>query len=154
MAGRFDEATKRWRFDSVQDFWEAEDFEGQIGYVWKGPFEGEVQKGIAHDGPLREFRREDLERGIRPDTLIVRRVQNHDRPDNYECKQPPPRRTGLFSAFMDEVEEVAHQAGCRLVWVEDVFNKFLRKKLKKRGYQKIPGSDNPNPDYAMVLRRE
>ena len=152
MAGRFHEATKRWHFDSVQDFWEAEGFEGQIGYVWKGRFEGEVQKGMAH--PLREYTREALERGIEPDTLIVRRVQNHDRPSNHECEQPPPPRTGLFSAFMDEVEEVAHQAGCRLVWVKDVYNKFLRKKLEERGYREIPESADPNPDYAGVLPRK
>ena len=109
------------------------------------------RRGIAPNGNLRGFTREDQEHGIKPNTLIVLNVLNHDRPNNHDRMQTPPRRTGLFSAFMDEVEEVAIQAGCRLVWVEMVFNEFLPEKLEKRGYQELPGSDKPNPDYLKLL---
>ncbi len=153
MTGEFDEVTKHWYFNSVQEFWDAEDLDGQVAYVRKGRFEGKLQKGLVDDGKLREFRRVDLEGGIVPDTLIVLHVLNHDRASNYDRIQPPPRRTGRFSAFMDEVEEVAIQAGCWWVWVEDVFSEFLPEKLERRGYQKIPGSDDPNPDYVKVLPR-
>ena len=154
MTGEYDEVTKQWYFNFVQDFWDAEDLDGQAAYVRKGPFQGKLQKGLVDDGRLREFRRMDLERGIEPDTLIVLHVLNHDRASNYDRMQPPPLRTGRFSAFMDEVEEVAIHTRCRLVWVEDVFNDFLPEKLKRRGYQKIPGSDDPNPDYVRVLPYE
>ena len=153
MTGEYDEATKHWYFNSVQDFWDAEDLDGQAAYVRKGRFLGKLQKGLVDDGKLREFRRVDLERGIEADTLIVLHVLNHNRASNYDRMQPPPRRTGRFSAFMDEVEEVALQAGCRWVWVEDVFNAFLPEKLERRGYQKIPGSDDSNPDYVEFLPR-
>ena len=152
MTGEYDEVTKHWSFNSVQDFWDAEDLDGQAAYVRKGCFEGKLQKGLIDDRKLREFRRVDLERGIEPDTLIVLHVLNHDRASNYDRMQPPPRRTGLFSAFMDEVEEVAIQGGCRLVWVEKVFTEFLREKFEKRGYRKIPSTDNfPNPDFVKDL---
>ena len=95
-------------FSSVQDFWDAEDLEGQPASVWKGKFQGKLQKGLVDDGKLREFRREDLQRGIGPDTLIVLLLVNRDRHRNRERLQSPPPRTGLFAAFMDEVEEVAH----------------------------------------------
>lgn len=151
MTGEFDEMTKHCHFDSVRDFWAAEGLVGQAAYVCKGPFQGKLQKGVSDDGELRDLRPEDMVRGVEADTLIVLHVLNHERPSNYDRIQPPPRRTGLFSAFMDEAEEVAFKAGCRLVRVEDVFNKFLPEKLEKRGYQKIPGSDDPNPDYVKVL---
>ena len=153
MTGEYDEVTKHWYFASVQDFWDSEDLDGQAAYVRKGRFQGKLQKGLIDDGKLREFRRVDLEREIEADTLIVLHVLNHDRASNYDRMQPPPRRTGRFSAFMDEVEEVAIQAGCRLVWVEDVFNTFLPEKLERRGYQKIQGSDGSHPDYVKVLPR-
>ena len=152
MSGQYNEVTKRRDFNSVQDFWDAEDLEGQAVYVLKGRFEGKLEKGLIDDGELREFRREDLERGKSPDTLIVVQVLNHDRAYNYGCSQLRPPRTGLFAAFMDEVEEVAIQARCRHVWVADVYNKFLPEKLERRGYQKIPDSDDPSPDYVKVLR--
>ena len=57
--------TGRRCFSSVQDFWDAEDLEGQAASVWKGNFQGKLQKGLADDGKLREFRREDMERRIR-----------------------------------------------------------------------------------------
>ena len=153
MTDEYVEVTKHWHFNSVQDFWEAEDLDGQAAYVRKGRFQGKLQKGLTDDGKLREFRRVDMERGIEAGTLIVLQVLNLDRASNYDRMQPPPPRTGLFSAFMDEVEEVAIQAGCRRVWVEDVYNEFLPEKLERRGYQKIPGSGNPNPDYVKVLPR-
>ena len=153
MIGRYDEGTKQWPFNSVQDFWDAEDLDRQAAYVWKGAFEGKLQKGLVEGGKLREFSRVDLERGIEADTLIVMQVQNHDRASNYDRMQPPPRRTGLFSAFMDEVEEVAFKAGCRLVWIEDVYNEFLPEKLEARGYKKVPHSNDRNPDYKKVLPR-
>ena len=151
MAGKYVETTGQWHFNSVQDFWDAEDLEGR---VWKGRFEGKLQKGLVDDGRLRDFRREDLEQGLEPDTLILLHVINHERANNHDCQQLPPPRTGLFSAFIDEVEEVAIQAECRSVLVDKVFNKFLRKKLKKRGYRKVPRHDRfPNPDYVKVLLR-
>ena len=154
MTGVYNEITKQWYFNSVQDFWDAEGLDGQDTYVLKGPFQGKLQKGLVDDGKLREFRRVDLERGLVPDTLIVLHVLNDDRGRNYCRMQPPPPRTGRFSAFMDEVEEVATHARCRLVWVENVFNEFLPEKLERRGYQKIPGSDNPHPDYVKILPYE
>ena len=140
-------------FNSVQDFWDAEDLDEQVAYVRKGPFQGKLLKGLIEDGKLRELRRVDLERGIVADTLIVLHVLNHDRASNYDRMEPPPLRTGRFSAFMDEVEEVAIRAGCWWVRVEDVFNTFLPEKLERRGYQRIPGSDDPNPDYVKLLHR-
>ena len=74
MTGEYDEVTKHWSFNSVQDFWDAEDLDGQAAYVRKGCFEGKLQKGLIDDRKLREFRRVDLERGIEPDTLIVLHV--------------------------------------------------------------------------------
>ena len=153
MTGEYDEATRYWYFNSVQDFWDAEDLDGQAAYVRKGCFQGKLQKGLIDDGKWREFRRVDLERGIEADTLIVLHLLNHDRASNYNWMQPQPRRTGRFSAFMDEVEEVAIRAGCRRIWVEDVFNTFLPEKLERRGYHKILGFDDPNPDYVKVLSR-
>ena len=141
--------TGRRCFSSVQDFWDAEDLEGQAASVWKG----KLQKGLADDGKLREFRREDMERGLGPDTLIVLLLLNHDRKWNRERLQPPPPRTGLFSAFMDEVEEVATQAGCQCVRVADTLDEFVPEKLEERGYERVPCSDDPNPDYVKVLPR-
>ena len=92
-----------------------------MAYIRQGSFQGKVLKGLVEDQRLREFRREDLERGIRPDTLIVVNVMNLDRDSNWKRLQSPPPRTGRFSAFMDEVEEVATKAGCRYVQVESVF---------------------------------
>ena len=153
MIGRYDETTKAWYFDSVQDFWDAERLDGQAAYVRKGRFQGKLQKSQVGDRELGEFPHVDLECGIEADTLIVMQVLNLDRGTNHYRLQPPPRRTGIFSAFMDEVEEVAFKAGCRLVWVEDVFNEFLPEKLEMRGYQKLPGSENPHPDYIRILPR-
>ena len=153
MTGEYDKATKHWCFDFVQAFWDAEDLDGQAAYVRKGHFEGKLQKGFVHDGKLCAFKREDRERGIEPDTLIVLHVLNHDRASNYDKIQPPPRRTGLFSAFMDEVETVAIQAGCPFVWVADVFNEFVPDKLEERGYKRVPYSADPNLDYVKVLPR-
>ena len=153
MVGENDEVTKQWYFNSVQHFWDSEDLDGQAAYVRKGRFEGKLQKGLVEDGKLREFRCKDLERGMEPDTLIVLHLVNHDRASNYERMQPRPPRTGLFSAFMDEVEEATAQAGCQLVRVVDVFNEFMAEKLEARGYKKVPHSDDPNPDYVKVLPR-
>ena len=126
-----------------------------MAYVRQGSFQGKVLKGLVEGQRLREFRREDLDRGIRPDTLIVVNVMNLDRDSNWERLQSPPPRTGRLSAFMDEVEEVATKAGCRYVWVESVFNEFLPEKLEERGYRMLPSSDSsPNPDYMKVLLRE
>ena len=64
----------------------------------------------------------------------------------------PPPRTGMFSAFMDEMEEVASRAGCRHVWVEKVANEFLPEKLENRGYRGLNHADGfPNPDYVNFL---
>ena len=153
MAATYDPLAKRWYFDSVQDFWDTEGLEEQPGYIQNGPFEGKLRRGVVQ-GRLRDFSREDVERGIKPDTLIILHVLNYNRQGNYDCKQPPPQRTGLFSAFMDEVEEVAFLAGCRSVVVDAVYNKFLRKKLEKRGYLRVPSAEsNANPDYAKFLSR-
>ena len=142
-------------FYSVQDFWDAKDLEGEMAYIRQGSFQGKVLKGLVEDQRLREFRREDLERGIRPDTLIVVNVMNLDRDSNWKRLQSPPPRTGRFSAFMDEVEEVATKAGCRYVQVESVFNEFLPEKLEERGYRMLSSSgSSPNPDYVKVLLRE
>lgn len=154
MTGERNELTKQWYFSSVQDFWDAEDLDGYDAYVRKGPFQGKLQKSLVDDGELREFSRMDLERGLTPDTLLVLHVLNDDRANNCDRMQPPPPRTGRFSAFMDEVEEVAIEARCRWVWIADVFNEFLPEKLERRGYQKIQGSDDPHPDYVKVLPYE
>ena len=153
MVGEYNEVTEHWYFNCVQHFWDSEDLDGQAAYVRKGPFQGKLQKGSIDDGKLRAFRRVDMERGMEADTLIVLHVLNHNRASNYYRMQPPPPRTGLFSAFMDEVEEVAIQVGCRRVWVEDVHNEFLPEKLERRGYQKVPDSNDPNPDYEKALPR-
>lgn len=151
MTGKYDEGTKQRPFNSVQHFWNSENLDGQAAYVRKGRFEGRLQKGVVEDGKLREFRCKDLERGMVPDTLIVLHLLNDDQVSNYDRMQPPPRRTGLFSAFMDEVEEAAAHAGCQRVRVVDVFNEFLPEKLEARGYKKVAHSDDPNPDYVKGL---
>ena len=126
-----------------------------MAYIRQGSFQGKVLKGLVEDQQLREFGREDLERGIRPDTLIIVNVLNLDRESNWKRLQRPPPRTGKFSAFMDEVEEVATKAGCRYVQVENVFNEFLPEKLEDRGYRVLSSSaTSPNPDYMKVLLRE
>ena len=152
MTSEYSHLPGRVHFNSVQEFWDSELLDGQATYVRQAPFEAKLEKGILDDGKLREFTRDDLERGIKPDILIVLHLVNYDRASNYERKTPPPRRTGLLSAFMDEAEEVATLAGCQITWVEKVFNEFLREKLENRGYQKLPYSDSVNPDYVKFLR--
>ncbi len=153
MAERTDEADRElWNFDTVQDFWE---YRGSLRFpasVRRGSFVGQVQKGIVENGNLRELRSEDIASGTQPDTLIVVQVQNDERLWNWNKLQHPPPRTGMFSAFMDEVEEVAIGAGCRHVWVESVANEFLPEKLEARGYTRLDDPDGfPNPDYAKSL---
>ena len=151
MEGNHDAAIKSFYFESVRDFWDAEVFDSQVTFVLKGRFEGRLEKGLVEDGKLREFRRNDLTQGRKPDTLFVMHVLNYDRGSNYDRMQPPPPRTGLFSSFMGEVEDVANREGCRQIVVEDVFNEFLPGKLEDLGYRKVPGSDNPHPNYGKLL---
>ena len=151
MKGNHDAVFEPMYFDSVQDFWEAEVQDSQVTFVLKGRFEGRLEKGLVEDGKLREFRRSDLARGRKPDTLIVMHVLNYDRRNNYDRMQPPPPRTGLFSSFMAEVEDVASSEGCRGIVVEDVFNEFLPDKLEDLGYRRVPGSDNPHPNYVKII---
>ena len=115
MPGRRDEITKRWYFDSVQEFWDSKVLGLVPASVQKGSLVGPVLKGTVDNGRLRELRREDMESGNRPDILIVSQVLNLERNWNWDRLQNSPPRTGMFSSFMDEVEEVAILAGCRHV---------------------------------------
>ena len=83
--------------------------------VQQGSFEGQLLKGIVENGRLRELRREDMESGTRPDSLMVSQVLNLEINWNRDPLQNPPPRTGMFSPFKDEVEDVAALAGCRHV---------------------------------------
>ncbi|MYC37041.1 MAG: hypothetical protein F4X66_09040 [Chloroflexi bacterium] len=110
---------------------------------------GQVLKDIVENGQLRVLEPEDLRSGKEPDTLIVDQVLNFDRTRNWERLEPPPPQTGRFSAFMDEVDEVAALAGCRHVWVEKVANEFLPENLECRGYSRLNHADGfPNPGYV------
>ncbi len=154
MPGRRDEITKQWIFDSVQEFWNSGIVTGRRpASVQHGSFEGRVLKGIVDEGRLRELSGEDVESGRWPDTLIVSLVMNHDRSENWDRLSNPPTRTGLFSTFMDEVEEVAADAGCSQVLVKRVANGFLPEKLESRGFRIV---DDPsgfsNPNYVKFLR--
>jgi hypothetical protein len=152
MPGRRDEITKRWCFYSVQEFWDSKVLGIFPASVQQGSFVGQVLKGTVDNGRLRELRKEDVESGIRPDTLIVSQVLNLERNWNWDRLQNPPPRTGMFSSFMDEVEEVAALAGCRHVWVEKVANEFLPEKLEARGYRRLNDPNGfPNPDYVKIL---
>ena len=152
MADSFDEITRdRWNFDTVQEFWEDQGSGRLPASVRQGSFVGKLLKGIVENGRLRELRSEDAASGIQPDTLIVVQVQNLERTRNWDRSANPPPRTGLFSAFMDEVEEVAIRAGCH-VWVEKVANGFLPEKPEARGYRRLDDPYGfPNPDYVKFL---
>ena len=151
MEGNHDAAITSFYFESVRDFWDADVLDSQVTLVLKGRFQGRLQKGLFEDGKLREFRQDDIACGGRPDTLIVMHVLNHDRGSNYDRMQPPPPRTGLFSTFMEEVEDVGNREGCRQIVVEDVFNEFLPGKLEDLGYLRVPGSDNSHPNHVKFL---
>lgn len=152
MPSQFNDTLMRWTFESVQEFWDAQRLEEQAAYVQQGNLVGKLQKGLVDNGQLRELRSDDIELDVRPDTLIVVQVNNLDRRWNWDRLQNPPPRTGLFAAFMDEVEEVAAGAGCRHVWVEKVANEFLPEKLESRGYKRLNDPDGfPNPDYVKFL---
>ena len=152
MPGRRDEITNRWGFDSVEEFWNS-NVSGRLPpTVQMGSFVGQLLKGIVENGQLRALQSEDVESGTQPDTLIVVQVQNLERTRNWDRLENPTPRTGLFAAFMDEVEEVAARAGCRHVWVEKVANEFLPEKLGHRGYRRLNHADGfPNPDYVKFL---
>ena len=152
MPGRRDDITKQWTFDTVQEFWDSQVVGWFPASVQHGCIVGQVLKGIVDEGRLRKMRKVDVESGRRPDTLIVSQLLNLDRTWN-RLDRPPPR-TGLFSAFMDEVEEVAAGAGCRQVLVEKVANGFLPEKLENRGYRKVEDQNRfPNPNYVKLLPR-
>ena len=154
MAGRFEEALNQWGFESVQEFWDSEVWGWLPSTVRQGSFEGKVLKGIVDNGKLRELQKEDVESGTRPNALIVSQVQNLERPRNWNRSPKPPPRTGRFSAFMDEVEEVAARGGCQYVWVEKVANEFLPEKLEARGYHRLNDPEGfPNPDYLKIMPR-
>ena len=81
-------------------------------------------------------------------------LNNQERPWNQICLENRPERTGKFSAFMDEAEEVANRAGCLYVWAEKLTCEFLPEKLEARGYDRVcRGDGNINPDYVKVLRQ-
>ena len=153
MPGRRDERTGQWTFNSVQDFWDSK-VSGQIpAYVQQGSFVGQLLEGIVENRQLRVLEPKDLRAGRRPDVPIVAQVQNFETTWNWERLQPPPPRTGKFSALMDEVEEVAIRAGCQLVWIERVANGFLPERLVNRGYRKAEDPyEFPNPNYVKFLR--
>ena len=152
MMGRRDEISGRRLFDSVQEFWDSNLLGRLPASVQKGSFVGQVLKGIVDKGKLRELRSVDVKSGTRPDTLIVAQVLNLERTWNWDLLKEPPPRTGEFSAFMNEVEEVAARAGCRHVWVKKVANEFLPEKLEDRGYKRLDSPDGfPNPDYVKFL---
>ncbi len=81
--------------------------------------------------------------------LKVTHIVNRDRPWNWDTCPVPPQRTGLFEAFMDEVENSSRQAGFEVVWIDLVSTEFLRPKFMRRSYQLI--SDCGNPCYAKYL---
>lgn len=148
-----DEITKQMVFDSVREFWDS-GVSGRIpASVQHGRFVGQVLKGIVENGKLRPLQPKDVASRTQPDTLIVAQVDNLDRTPNWRRLENPPPRTGMFSAFMDEVEEVAAGAECRHVWVEKVANEFLPEKLERRGYRRIEDPNGfSNPDYVKFLR--
>ena len=152
MPGQRDEDTNQWTFDSVQEFWDSNVSGQPPACVQRGSFAGLLLKGIVENRRPRVLEPDDIRAGRQPDALIVSQVQNFDRTENWDRLEPPPPRTGKFSAFMDEVEGVAIRSGCQLVWIGKVANKFLPEKLEKRGYERM---DRPaglsNPDYVKFL---
>ena len=152
MPGVRDEITKQWTFDTVQEFWNSRVSGWLPARVKRGSFVGQVLKGIVENSQLRVLEPADLRAGKQPDTLIVDQVMNFERTRNWERRDTPPPRTGKFSAFMDEVEEVAARFGCHQVVVEKVANEFLPEKLENRGYRKVEDPDGfPNPNYVKFL---
>lgn len=152
MPGRRDGDTNQWTFDSVQEFWDSKVSGQPPACVQRGSFVGLLLKGIVEDRRPRVLESEDIRAGRQPDALIVAQVQNCDRTWNWDRLEPPPPRTGKFSAFMDEVEEVAIRSGCQLVWIEKVANEFLPEKLERRGYQRMDRpAGSSNPDYVKFL---
>ena len=75
--------------------------------------------------------------------LKVTHIVNRDRPRNWHTYPVPPRRTGLFDAFMDEVENSSREAGFEVVWIDLVSTEFLRPKFVRRGYRPVPNGGNP-----------
>ena len=132
-----------WYFDSVQEFWDTNvpDDPHPMLYVKRDGFMGQLKKGKTQANGVRELGRKDLDEGEQPDAIIVRYLQNLSpcRRSNYYRLPNPPRRTGKFDAFMDEVEEVASRVGCRFVYIRAVFNDFLPEKFERRAYRMIPG---------------
>ena len=86
---------------------------------------------------------------IRYAVLEVTHIVNRDRPRNWDTFAVPPPRTGLFDAFMDEVENSAREAGFSAIRVDLVSTEFLRPKFKRRGYRII--SSDGNPSYYKYL---
>ena len=58
-------------FGSIQEFLNASQPTGQVEPVQLGGFRGELSKGIVEDGELRSLTREDLDWGIKPNTLMI-----------------------------------------------------------------------------------
>ena len=141
-------------FGTVQEFLQSEKITGKVKPVQLGGFSGELSKGVVQDRELRDLTGEDLERGIKPDTLIIALLDNPQSHGNYIKLENPPERTGKFAAFMDEAEDAASLAGYLYVRAEKVMSGFLPEKLEARGYDRVPRDDgNSHPDYLKVLRQ-
>lgn len=106
MPGRRDEITKRWCFDSVQEFWDSKVLGFSPASVQQGSFVGQVLKGIVDNGRLRELRKEDVESGIRPDTLIVSQVLNLERNWNWDRLQNPHPERACFHRSWTRLKEL------------------------------------------------
>ena len=148
MPGRRDEHGW-WYFDTVQEFWETGGLEGEITWVDRDGFQGQLAKGLLGSEGLRPSMVEDRQEGHSYDVIIVEQLHNPCRSGNYYYSDNPPRRTGKFSEFMDELEAVAVELGIQFVWVEKVFNTFLPSKLERRGYRRI--DTVYLPDYVKTF---
>ena len=139
-------------FVSIQEFLNTSQPTGQAEPTQLGGFRGELSKGIAEDGELITLTREDLERGIKPNTLVIVLLNNPDRPGNiYRCDNP--KRTGKFAAFMDEAEDAALRSDYLCIWADKVSTEFLPEKLEARGYTITHRDDGSTfPDCVKMLR--
>lgn len=121
--------------------------EKSTAIIEKGSFNGRLQKGILERWELREATLEDREQSRTYNVIIVKLVINHDRTWNWDYLHYPPRRTGKFDRFMDEVEDVAKEFGIANVLVEHVAHEFLPSKLERRGYFRVDSSLPRRPNY-------
>ena len=109
---------------SVQEFLQSDQITGQVQPAKLAPFTGELSKVVFENGEPRTLTGEDLDQGIKPNTLLIVLLDNPDRPWNIKKSKVPPKRTGNFTAFMDEAEKAATLYGYLYVRAEKVANEF------------------------------